>query len=138
MIGLALGLIVAGFGLDQRARAFPQYRLAAIKQLRLTPDPKDGPAVVQCTYCHVKPEGGDPWNAFGIKIQTRVSQVVDINKAIFDVLAEMKDADGDGYVDALEVFAGTLPGDKTSRPLTDVVYLKQVFDKAGGLEQYRP
>jgi hypothetical protein len=137
-IGLALGLIAAGFGFDRQARAFPEYRLAAIKQLRLTPDPKDGPEVVQCTYCHLKPEGGDPWNAFGTRVQSRVSMVANINQAIYDVLAEMKDADGDGYIDVLEVFAGTLPGDKTSRPLTDVAYLKQVFDKAGGLEQYKP
>lgn len=138
MVGLAFGLVAFGFGVDRQARAFPEYRLAAIKQLHLTPDPKDGAWVVQCTYCHVKPEGGSPWNPFGIRVQTRVSQVANINQALYDVLAEMKDADGDGYADALEVFAGTLPGEKTSKPLTDAAYLRQAFEKAGGVDQYRP
>ena len=50
----------------------------------------------------------------------------------------MKDSDGDGFIDVLEVFAGTLPGDASSRPLVTPQFLMQSLEKAGGLEIYKP
>ena len=129
--------VVLAVGLGQ-ALAFPQYRMAAIKQLHLAADAPNKPWTITCQYCHVKPEGGDPWNPFGIKVQTQVAIDIDINKAIYNVLKAKFDSDGDGYVDMLEVFAGTLPGNKDSRPLVDIKYLQQAFDKAGGVDQYKP
>lgn len=118
------------------ALAFPTYRLEAIKLLKLEPDKTDGTRMVGCTLCHVSPEGGAPWNPFGIRVQAAL--IGDIRQAIFAVLSEMRDADGDGFEDALEIFAKTMPGDPKSVPQEKRDIVKERFDKSGGLEQYRP
>jgi len=61
-----------------------------------------------------------------------------IGDALFEALRSMKDSDGDGYADALEVFAGTLPGDASSKPLVTAQFLMQSLEKAGGIEIYKP
>ena len=118
------------------ALAFPTYRQAAIAQLRLEPDKSDGTRSVTCRYCHVNEDGGDPWNPFGRLVQAKLDG--DIGKAIYAALAANLDSDRDGYEDALEVFAKTLPGDAKSVPTEAKPDLKARFEKAGGLEQYRP
>ncbi len=128
LVLLALG----GFGISQfgSVSAFGAYREQVVKQFKLTNNR------VGCTYCHVSPDGGAPWNAFGQAVQNKLTG--DISKTLFDVLSDKKDSDGDGYLDMLEVFAGTLPGNKDSAPLVVASALTTAFEKAGGLEQYKP
>ena len=128
LVLLALG----GFGISKlgSVSAFGSYREQAAKQFKLV-DSRVG-----CTYCHVSASGGAPWNSFGQQVQNALTG--DISKALFDVLSDKKDADGDGYLDMLEVFAGTLPGDKNSLPLVTTAALTAAFTKAGGLDQYKP
>lgn len=128
---LALILVLAA----SVAVARPPYRLAAIDQFHLVPD-KDGTRTVGCQYCHVNPGGGAPWNPFGELVRSNLKTT--INQALYDALAQMKDSDGDGYPDVLEVFAGTLPGDPNSKPLVSADFLLQSFQKAGGLDLYKP
>jgi hypothetical protein len=110
--------------------AFDAYRLAAAQQFHLEPKR------VTCQFCHVNPDGGDPWNTFGQLVQAKLTG--NINVALFEALNANRDSDGDGYRDALEVFAGTLPGNKDSAPLVRLEVLSAAFEKAGGVNQYRP
>ncbi len=128
LVLLALG----GFGISQlgSVSAFGSYREQVVKQFKLTNNR------IGCTYCHVSNDGGAPWNSFGQAVQNKLTG--DISKALFDVLSDKKDSDGDGYLDMLEVFAGTLPGNKDSAPLVVASALSAAFEKAGGLEQYKP
>ena len=116
--------------------AFNSYRLQAIKQLKLEPDKADGTMVVGCVLCHVNAEGGDPWNAFGQRVQAKLGG--DFAKTLIEVLSELRDSDADGYNDALEIFAKTLPGDAKSVPSQKLEELQQAFEKGGGLEQFKP
>ena len=116
--------------------AFPSYRLQAIKQLKLEPDKADGIMVVGCVLCHVNPEGGDPWNAFGQRVQAKLDG--DFAKTLLEVLSELRDSDGDGYNDALEIFAKTFPGDAKSVPTQKLEELQKAFEKGGGLGQFKP
>jgi hypothetical protein len=116
--------------------AFPSYRLQAIKQFKLEPDKADGTMVVGCVLCHVNVEGGDPWNAFGQRVQAKLDG--DFAKTLLTVLSELRDSDGDGYNDALEIFAKTLPGDAKSVPSQKPEELQAAFEKGGGLEQFKP
>lgn len=117
------------------ALARPPYRLAAIAQLHLTPD-QGNTRSVTCQFCHVNPNGGPPWNPFGENVRSNFRG--DINQALYDALRAMKDSDGDGYLDVLEVFAGTWPGNPDSKPLVDPAFLKANFEKAGGMDLYKP
>jgi hypothetical protein len=135
-LALVVTCTITGVFAVRPALAFPTYRLEAIKLLKLEPDKPDGTRVVGCTFCHVNPEGGAPWNPFGIRVQAALTG--DIRQAIFVVLSEMRDSDVDGYEDALEVFAKTMPGDPKSVPQDKRDMIKERFDKSGGLEQYRP
>lgn len=134
-LSLAAVAVLVGLPLAQRASAFPQYRVQAIKQLHLAVD-RDGQQVVGCQYCHVSPQGGAPWNPFGQLVQDKLG--ADFAATLYAALEANKDSDGDGYEDALEVFAGTRPGDKASRPLVDPAFLRKNFEAAGGLKLYRP
>ncbi len=127
-----IGLLVS-FGslqLQSDSNAFPAYRAMAVKQLHLVDER------VKCTYCHVNATGGDPWNPFGQEVQDALTE--NFPQTLYEVLKEKNDADGDGYFDALEVFAGSLPGDKKTMPLVDAKTLQQYFEKAGGFELYKP
>jgi hypothetical protein len=128
LVLLALG----GFGLSQlgSVSAFGSYREQVVKQFKLTNNR------ISCAYCHMSPGGGDDRNLFGQRVQGNLTG--DIGKALFDTLSEKKDSDGDGYLDMLEVFAGTLPGNKDSAPLVVATALSAAFEKAGGLDQYKP
>jgi hypothetical protein len=135
MLNKSLAITVV-FACLSSALAFPAYRVQAIKQLKLEPDKADGTMVVGCVLCHVNPEGGDPWNAFGQRVQAKLSG--DFAKTLLEVLSELRDSDGDGYNDALEVFAKTLPGNAKSKPSQKLEELQAAFEKGGGLEQFKP
>jgi hypothetical protein len=121
------------------------YRLAAIAQLKLSPDTAEGTRLVQCTYCHVNNSGNKPWNPFGINLQSTfrnetdssLSNTVRIKDAMFKVLAKKLDSDNDGYFDALEVFAKTLPGNEASKPDLEPAKLEVQFKDSGGFAQYK-
>ena len=139
---LALAALLGGAAL-----ALPKYRLQAAPQLHLT----DGNElwqldrrVMPCSYCHVQETGGAPWNPFGQAIQATFRREAEAGRAVkfpqaLSVLLESNgDADGDGYPDALEVFAKTLPGDPASRPERPVADLQAEFDAVGGAAQFAP
>ena len=116
------------------AMARPPYRVQAIKQLQLAADAGDV-RTVTCQYCHVNPGGGAPWNVWGENVRSNFKG--NISEALFEAVKAMKDSDGDGYEDALEIFAGTLPGDPASKPNKDKAALKASFDKAGGVDMFK-
>jgi hypothetical protein len=129
---LGIGIVV-GFGtlqLNSDSNAFPAYRAMAVKQLHLV-DKR-----VMCTYCHVNAGGGAPWNPFGQAVQDALTE--NFPQTLYEVLKTKNDADGDGYFDALEIFAGSQPGDKKVMPLVDAQTLQEYFEKAGGFELYKP
>ena len=111
------------------------YRLQLINQFNLIPDRGDV-RTITCQYCHASPDGGAPWNAFGNEVRANFRG--SIGEALYETLKAMKDSDGDGFIDVLEVFAGTLPGDASSRPLVTPQFLMQSLEKVGGLEIYKP
>jgi hypothetical protein len=125
----------------------PRYRLQAIPQLHYdagnplwTLDRR----VMACTYCHVHEGGGAPWNPFGEAIRAGFradAQAGGKGKfpdVLYATLQAGHDADGDGYPDALEVFARTLPGDPDSRPAPPLAEVQAAFAVAGGTAQYAP
>ncbi|GGM13549.1 hypothetical protein [Deinococcus aerophilus] len=129
------------------ALALPKYRLQAIPQLRYD---ADNPLwtldrrVMACTYCHVHEGGGAPWNPFGEAIRAGFRADAEAGgkgkfpDVLYATLQAGQDADGDGYPDALEVFARTLPGDPASRPDQPLAEVQAAFAVAGGVEQYAP
>lgn len=132
---LGVLLLVALVLVASVALARGPYRLQAISQFKLVPD--DGAnRTISCQYCHVNASGGAPWNAFGNQVRSNFQG--NISNALYEALKAMKDSDGDGYADALAVFAGTLPGDANSKPLVTAAALKANFDKAGGVDLYKP
>ena len=59
-------------------------------------------------------------------------------EVLYTVLSANGDSDGDGYPDAIEVFANTLPGDPESHPDKPLAELEQAFAVAGGVATYMP
>jgi hypothetical protein len=141
-VGVAscVALIFASAGVAKN-----QYRLAAITQLKLEPDRDDGTRAVGCTYCHINSTGASPWNPFGANLrdtfrkETKTSDSNDtrIKQALFETLRKRLDSDGDGYFDALEVYANTLPGNRLNVPTRDVDELEKLFVASGGFAQFR-
>ncbi len=109
--------------------ARPPYKAASIASFGLVSD-------TTCQLCHVNPGGGSPWNSFGNAL--KATQGANITARLDALVAEMKDSDEDGYSDALEFFAGTLPGDAKSKPGVTVEALTQRFEDAGGLKSLHP
>lgn len=130
VFGVAVLISVITLQVKSNSSAFPAYRAIAVKQFHLV-DKR-----VACTYCHMNSEGGAPWNVFGQEVQNELTD--NFPETLYNVLKAKTDADNDGYYDALEVFAGTLPGNKDSLPLVDTDTLQKNFAKAGGLELYKP
>ena len=116
------------------ASARPAFRSQVIEQFKLDA------ATTTCQYCHVNAGGGAPWNKFGdaVRANLRGDAKGNIADALYLTLKADKDSDGDGYADALEVFAKTLPGDPKSVPPEAPEALKARFEAAGGLGQYKP
>lgn len=135
------------FLLPSVALAMPQFRRQAAQQLHFD---QDNPLwqydrrVMACSYCHVSESGGAPWNSFGQALQAQFQadagqgQKSRFPQVLYDLLKAEKDSDGDGYADALEVFARTQPGDAGSRPPQPVAELEKAFAAAGGVGQYAP
>ncbi|WP_229781245.1 MULTISPECIES: hypothetical protein [Deinococcus] len=147
-VGLTLaGLVLLSPLLVRPAEAMPRYRLQAAPQLHLT-EGNDlwelDRRVMPCTYCHVNADGGAPWNPFGQAIQAtfaseaRAGRHLTFPQALYTLLQADTDADGDGYPDALEVHAKTLPGDPASRPEQPLDELRAAFEQAGGVAQFAP
>ena len=125
----------------------PKFRLQAIQQFHYD---KGNPLweydrrVMACSYCHVSDSGGAPWNSFGRALQFQFQadaaggQKNRFPQVLYDLLKAEKDSDGDGYADALEVFARTLPGDANSKPEKTLTELQKEFDAAGGVQQFQP
>lgn len=142
---LAGALLVAA--VTPAALAMPKFRLTAIQQFHYdvgNPLWELDRRVMACTYCHVKDSGGAPWNPFGQALQAQfvtdaaTGQKNKFPQVLYDLLKAEKDADADGYPDALEVYAHTLPGDPASRPTQALPELRRAFDAAGGVAQYAP
>lgn len=129
-----IGVLVAAASL---AFARPVYRSQAIDQLHIEGS-KLSAKTMACTYCHVNASGGAPWNAFGeaLKKGFRDHPKAKFDAVLYEVLAANRDSDEDGYPDALEVFAKTLPGDAKSKPTPTLADLRAAFDAAGGVKQY--
>jgi hypothetical protein len=108
------------------------------KQLKL--EDRVGTALEKssCQLCHMKARGGAPWNPFGLAIGKFRAKRLPIDQAVFEALKLEADVDKDGFSDALEVFAGTMPGDANSKPTETLEVLKTKFDAAGGVTQYAP
>lgn len=100
VLGIGILVIFGSLQFNSDSSAFPAYRAMAVKQLHLV-DKR-----VMCTYCHVNAGGGDPWNPFGQAVQNALTE--NFPQTLYEVLKAKNDADGDGYFDALEVFAGYL------------------------------
>lgn len=126
---------VVATALVPMAIARPGYRTTLIAQYDLPAD-KDGVRTIGCNYCHVSPNGGTPWNDFGNALRANFKG--NIGDALYETLKAMKDSDGDGYADVLEVFAKTSPSDKASKPSATVDALKADLDKAGGVDKFKP
>ena len=144
--GLRASVLLALTALSA-AYAMPRFRLQAIVQFHYD---KDYPLweydkrAMACTYCHVNVTGGAPWNAFGEALRAQfvadaaAGQNNKFPQVLYDLLKAGQDSDGDGYSDALEVFAKTLPADPSSKPDKPVAQLQKEFYEAGGVEQYKP
>ncbi|WP_407569547.1 thrombospondin type 3 repeat-containing protein [Deinococcus altitudinis] len=135
---LGAGLLLA---LGGSVFAMPQFRLTAIRQLhydKLDPLWQYSGKVMGCTFCHVNKGGGAPWNVFGQALQKgfQANPKSNFGQVLFTVLSANGDSDGDGYPDAIEVFANTLPGDPASHPDTPLAELEQAFAAAGGVAMY--
>jgi hypothetical protein len=116
--------------ISSNADAFGAYRAQAVTQFKLEDK------ATTCAYCHVEATGGAPWNTFGQLVQIKLEG--DISKALYEALEANLDSDGDGYADKLEVYAKTLPGNDISKPEQDLKTLEAAFEKAGGLNQFKP
>ncbi len=93
--------------------------------------------IPSCTYCHVSPSGGAPWNPFGRALRAELYGNTDPVAALKALLAKNKDSDGDGYTDLMEVFAGSWPGDPKKHPLVDPAFLARVLKAVGGIDAYK-
>ncbi len=143
--GLVLAaLLTATLTFTSSVTAKNQYRLTAVVQYKLEPDREDGTRAVACTYCHINSTGAAPWNPFGLNLRESFrkessAQAADvrIKAALYKVLLRKLDSDGDEYSDALEVYAGTLPGNALSTPKREVAELEKAFTAAGGYAQFK-
>lgn len=132
-------LILCSLLLCGTALARPPYRNQAIKQLNFTGSPLES-STMSCSYCHMSDYGGAPWNPFGNALRStlKADSKRNFSQALYTLLGNLKDSDKDGYEDALEVYAHTLPGDAKSVPNSKHDVLWAAFVKAGGTNLYAP
>ena len=136
-------LALFGLGLTGVTLAMPQFRMQAVVQLhydKLDPLWQYSGKVMSCTFCHVNKSGGAPWNVFGqaLKAGFAANPRSNFGTVLYTVLQANGDSDGDGYPDATEVYANTLPGDPQSHPDKPLAELEQQFTAAGGTAMYAP
>ena len=120
------------------ASARPGFRAVVAEQFKLAD--KDGKIdSVTCQYCHANAGGGPPWNKWGdaVREQIKGDAKGNISDALYLALKANKDSDGDGYPDALEVVAKTMPGDETSKPTQSIAALEDELAKIGGLDAFK-
>lgn len=127
---VTLAYSLAGARSSYSTLAFSQYQFE--KDANIT---KSG-----CKFCHSTAFGGGTWNKFGTALKTQWDGAANrkIQDALYLVLKENKDSDSDGYSDALEVVAKTLPGDARSKPSASVPDLEAQLKKLGGVEFFKP
>ncbi len=134
---IALAGFLAAFAFSF-AGARSSYSSQVFSQYKLEKDPtitKSG-----CKFCHTTAFGGQGWNKFGSALKTQWEGAADkkIQEALYLVLKENKDSDADGFSDALEIVAKTLPGDAKSKPSTTAAELETQLKKLGGIEAFKP
>ena len=132
-LACTLALIVVG---TQISSARSTYRPIALKQFKL--EKNAAAQKVGCQFCHVNAFGGAGWNGFGTALKTQLSSSSGVPQALFDLLKQNKDSDGDKVSDVLEVVAGTLPGDAKSKPTAKVADLQAKLKKMGGVNAFKP
>ena len=132
-LACTLALIVVG---SQISSARSTYRPIALKQFKL--EKNAAAQKVGCQFCHVNAFGGAGWNGFGTALKTQLSSSSGVPQALFDLLKQNKDSDGDKVSDVLEVVAGTLPGDAKSKPTAKVADLQAKLKKMGGVNAFKP
>ena len=131
-LACTLALIVVG---TQISSARSTYRPIALKQFKL--EKNAAAQKVGCQFCHVNAFGGAGWNGFGTALKTQLSSSSGVPQALFDLLKQNKDSDGDKVSDVLEVVAGTLPGDAKSKPTAKVADLQAKLKKMGGVNAFK-
>lgn len=100
----------------QHASALPTFPPVVTATYKLKPGGILSKAVANCTFCHVA-QGPPKRNPYGTDLEAALKQAQtktltsDILKSI-----ENKDSDGDGFTNAAEIAADTLPGDSSSKP----------------------
>lgn len=131
-------LVAAALALLGLAGAVPNYLAQLLQQYHLGQNTHVLEA--RCQYCHVYPEGGDPWNPFGNEVREVLfgAGKHDIACTLYLVLKQEKDADSDGYPDVLEVLAGSLPGDPKDAPSVSPDSLRKRLEALGGIEYFAP
>ena len=132
-LACTLALIVVG---SQISSARSTYRPIALKQFKL--EKNAAAQKVGCQFCHVNAFGGAGWNGFGTALKTQLGSSSGVPQALFDLLKQNKDSDGDKVSDVLEVVAGTLPGDAKSKPTAKVADLQAKLKKMGGVNAFKP
>jgi hypothetical protein len=135
---IVISSLISGLGVSTNVSARSSFDPVMYKQLKL--EDRVGTALEKssCQLCHMNARGGAPWNPFGLAIGKFRAKRLPVDKAVFEALKFEVDVDKDGFTDALEVFAGTMPGDANSKPLEALEVLKSKFDAAGGVTQYAP
>jgi uncharacterized membrane protein len=110
--GLALGML----GVPQSAFGMPPFRAVVTSTYAIKPGGTISKAVEACVFCHVA--GQVPKrNPYGRDLEAALKQAggQDLTPTIIKSV-ENKDSDGDGFTNAAEIAADTLPGDPNSKP----------------------
>lgn len=111
---LTLFLLLPFFSLPASAR--PTFPPIVIETYHLAPGSTDYKAAESCTLCHV-PSGPPERNPYGkdVKRALERAHATTITPAILHSIDNL-DSDGDGFTNAQEFAANTLPGDPNSHP----------------------
>lgn len=138
VVFIVISSLTAGLGISANVSARSSFDPVMYKQLKL--EDRVGTALEKssCQLCHMNARGGAPWNPFGLATGKFRAKRLPIDRAVFEALKLEADVDKDGFTDALEVFAGTMPGDANSKPIESLEVLKAKFEVAGGVTQYAP
>jgi mono/diheme cytochrome c family protein len=130
-----LGGVFVAFG---AASAFPSLQETMYEQYDLWSVAAVQKA--QCAYCHSSRERVETLNPFGKALNDLWKGEARGNpaQALYLVLKANSDADEDGYADALEVIAGTLPGDKSVKPTATKAQLEANLKQRGGVDSFKP